>query len=622
MSKYRTGQFKKNTKILIMNKKDLIFLIFLLFILDIAFGFSDNNPLWQDKVSKNLLKKLKNETQLDFIIYLKYQYTADLVDEHLNKEERAALVFRTLKNKHLNSQRNIIDQLEKQGYMYHSFFIVNAIAVKGDFRLVKSMASREDVAYISDDSAVLQHPFIERNSIGKRTNPDSDIIPWGILMIKADSVWDLGFKGAGIVVGGQDTGYDWQHEALKIKYNGYINDTLVDHNYNWHDAIHEINPLNNDSIIDPSNNPCGLNSIVPCDDYGHGTHTMGTMVGKADSLSIGVAPESKWIGCRNMERGWGKPSTYIECFEWFMAPTDLEGMNPNPAKAPDVINNSWGCPEKEGCDSTNWQYMELALNNLRASGVFVVVSAGNKGIRHCGTINTAAAMFEQSFTVGATRLVYDSTGLTFRDTIAGFSSIGPVLIDHSGRLKPDITAPGQSVLSCIPNNRYRYSSGTSMAGPHVAGVVALVLSANPDLRGKPDKIAEILINTADPRPQIDTCRGYDEAVVPNYMYGYGRINALAAVKEAIRIKNPTVDLMKNEKSISFHPNPVNDYIYFDFNGDNKAFDVLIYDIYGRKWLDLPLKNNNRIYAGMLKKGIYILKIKQGKFLTFKKFIKM
>lgn len=68
-----------------------------------------------------------------------------------------------------------------------------------------------------------------------------------------------------------------------------------------------------------------------------------------------------------------------------------------------MINNSWSCPVSEGCDPTNWQYMELALNNLRASGVFVVVSAGNDGINNCGSINTPAAMFERSFTVGATK---------------------------------------------------------------------------------------------------------------------------------------------------------------------------------------------------------------------------
>merc|ERR1712127_902407 len=100
------------------------------------------------------------------------------------------------------------------------------------------------------------------------------------------------------------------------------------------------------------------------------------MVGEDNDNQIGVAPGAKWIACRNMERGNGTPATYIECFEWFMAPTDLNNENPDVSKAPHVIANSWSCPTSEGCDSTNWHVMEAVVQNLKASGVVVVVSAG------------------------------------------------------------------------------------------------------------------------------------------------------------------------------------------------------------------------------------------------------
>src|SRR5690606_25802684 len=138
---------------------------------------------------------------------------------------------------------------------------------------------------------------------------------WGIKNIKADSVWQLGFQGQGIVIGGQDTGYDWDVSPLISKYRGWQEDTVI-HSYNWHDAIHERSPMNEDD-----NNPCGFDSLEPCDDHNHGTHTMGIMVGSDDFNSIGVAPDAQWIGCRNMDRGDGQPSTYLECFEWFLAPT-------------------------------------------------------------------------------------------------------------------------------------------------------------------------------------------------------------------------------------------------------------------------------------------------------------
>ena len=164
---------------------------------------------------------------------------------------------------------------------------------------------------------------------------------------------------------------------------------------------------------------------------------MGTMVGGNDTLKIGVAPDAKWIACRNMYRGYGSPVTYTECYEWFLAPTDINGQNPDHARSPHVINNSWGCPPNEGCNLDNFFMMETVINNLTAAGTVVVVSAGNDG-SSCGTISNPSAIFENSFAVGASRE---------DDTKAGFSSIGTVLVDSSYRIKPDVVAPGVNVLS-------------------------------------------------------------------------------------------------------------------------------------------------------------------------------
>ncbi len=603
-----------------MIKKPYKFIFIFLFLIFLTSGYSQGYGGWIDKISPELLKKFDNTNKVDFIVYLKNQFKVENKENSFNKKEQAKIAYEQLKEKNFKSQNDIINFIKRLNYKYKRYLIVNAISVTGDFDLVKLLANRRDVNYIAYDSPVKQE--LPLDNFSKEVNEIK--ITWGIKMIEADKVWNLGFDGNGVVVGGQDTGYDWTHPAIKTKYRGFINDSFADHNYNWHDAIHEISLLHNDSIIDPSNNPCGLDVQIPCDDYSHGTHTMGTMVGKreADSLAIGVAPGAKWIGCRNMERGWGKPSTYIECFEWFLAPTDLEGQNPDPTKSPDVINNSWGCPVQEGCDSSNWKYMELALDNLRNSGVFVVVSAGNDGINNCGSIRNPASMFKNSFAVGATRLINDTTGISFRDTIAGFSSRGPVTIDGSYRLKPDITAPGQGVLSSVPGNKYRFSSGTSMAGPHVVGVVALILSANPDLKGKVDKIAEIIKTTADPRYDIDTCRNINEPVLPNSVYGYGRINALAAVEKAMEIKTSIKEKINTKSNILFFPNPVQKILNLKFDNNITINSFYIYDQLGRLRKRITAINNNKIDLSDLNSGIYYLRLNINNEPIIKKIIKL
>ena len=345
----------------------------------------------------------------------------------------------------------------------------------------------------------------------------TETIEWGLVKIKADSVWSQGFRGNGITVGGADTGYKWDHPALKKAYRGWNNtNQTVNHDYNWHDAIHAIDPHNSGS------NPCGLNSMVPCDDDEHGTHTMGTMVG-LDSLEsdatkiqrIGVAPDAKWIGCRNMERGWGMPSTYSECFQWFLAPTKTDGSSPDPSKRPMVINNSWGCPPSEGCNpavgSTHW-IIKTSLENLRNAGTVVIASAGNSG-SNCHTVQDPPAMYAAAFAVGASNS---------SDGMASFSSRGKVTVDTSNRLKPQISAPGVSVRSSVPSG-FATFSGTSMAGPHVVGAVALILNAKPSLIGNVVSVENLLQSSAKNisstvTPQ--TCDGIPHTAIPNPIFGY------------------------------------------------------------------------------------------------------
>ena len=516
------------------------------------------------------------------------------VDKDLEKSEKTAMVFSMLNYNTLESQKEARNLLNSQDINFKSFVVANCISAKLDEEMANKLADLNEVKMIAyNPSVMLEEPVVVDEVDFREPEPE-----WGIKMINADSVWRLGYKGEGVIIAGQDTGYDWDNDVLINKYRGY--DALTqtaDHNYNWHDAIEEINPLHMDTIVTDTTNPCGLNLIIPCDDHNHGTHTMGTMVGSDTLNAIGVAPNSKWIACRNMERGYGSPATYLECFEWFLAPTDLNGENPDPSKAPHVINNSWSCPEMEGCNESNWSILEEAVNNLKTAGVVVVVSAGNSG-PDCNTVRTPSAMFENSFTVGATAA---------NDTIARFSSRGTVSVDSTFRLKPNVSAPGVAVRSCIIDNEYRAFSGTSMAGPHVAGAVALIISANPSLAGKVDIIEDILETTAIVKTDTLSCDGISGMEHPNPVYGFGRIDVLAAVELALQYSS--VQDLPGANPFIVYPNPTSDKLSIVFEERTLAI-VKVFNYEGK------LLNSQKLNSEVLLElnvqdyppGIYFIRV--------------
>lgn len=234
-----------------------------------------------------------------------------------------------------------------------------------------------------------------------------------------------------------------------------------------------------------------------------------------------------------------------------MAPTDVNGENPKPERAPDVINNSWYCAVSEGCtDLAVNELMRQAVINLKAAGVVVIVSNGNFGSQGCNSTYGPPAYFAESFSIGSTQE---------SDTISNFSSRGPVTIDGSNRVKPDVSAPGQFVRSCTPNNGYAYFSGTSMAGPHAAGMVALILSANPALKGQVAVVEDIIKNTCVKLDGLADCSDNNGLDYPNNTYGYGRIDALAAVQMALAT---STSISFASPGITTFPNPTADVIHF------------------------------------------------------------
>jgi serine protease AprX len=423
------------------------------------------------------------------------------------KTEKGRYVYQTLREKARLTQGPILEWLREHKIEHRSFYIVNAILVKGTRDVAETLAARPDVARV-EGNPLIHNSFPQQGPITKGPLQSGGRTPKtiepGITYTHAPDVWGLGFTGQGIVIAGADTGVRWTHNALKPHYRGWDGQN-ADHDYNWHDSIH-------DSV----GNPCGNDSPEPCDDFFHGTHTVGTTIGDDGSGNqIGMAPGAKWIACRNMDQNAGTPARYIECMEFFLAPTRIGGGDPDPTKAPDITNNSWECPPSEGCSANT---LQAAVEAQAAAGIMMVSAAQNSG-PSCSTVQNPPGIYEATYTAGALN--------TGTDIIAGFSSRGPVTADGSNRIKPDITAPGTNTHSATNSgdNDYTTASGTSMATPHIAGAMALLWSAHPQLQNQIDASRTALNNTAI----FISSTLCGDAGPPNNVYGWGRVDILAAV---------------------------------------------------------------------------------------------
>jgi subtilisin family serine protease len=392
-----------------------------------------------------------------------------------------------------SSQAGIVSTLEKFHIGYTQFYLENALEVDGGPVVRAWLESQPEVDRVLDSPQLRPIHGAPGVSQGTASKPDST--PWDLTMIGADQVWDqLNVRGAGIVVGQSDSGADGSHVELADSYLGQTGDN----NYTW---------------LDP-----WFGTTTPTDWGGHGTHTLGSIVGD----NVGVAPDAEWIGCVNLGRNLGNPARYLTCMQFMLAPYPQNGSalsDGDPARGANVLNNSWGCPKTEGCDPDTFT---PALAALKAAGVFVVASAGNSGYGGCGTVQDPIALNADAMSVGSVTNTRD---------LSDFSSLGPVLVDGSGRLKPEVLAPGDGIVSSFPGGTYEMASGTSMAGPHLVGVVALMWSANPALIGNVDATRQILIDTADAYTgEIPACA--QESSDPQLSIGYGMVNAYQAVLAA------------------------------------------------------------------------------------------
>jgi len=454
------------------------------------------------KIEPAVMQKLASTDQVDFFIWMTEKANLDAAQFLQTKLEKGNFVYQTLLETASRTQKELRNYLDEQGVSYRPFYISNKILVRaGDQELVEKISQRQDVFRITANHS----KYAQEIDTAQKISSHSPEIEANIRFIKADAVWTLGYRGQGSVLANNDTGMDWDHPALISQYRGW-DGVSVDHNYNWWDAT-------------------GTYPTTPNDGHGHGTRTSGTMVGSdSGDNNIGVAPDAQLIHCKNMDDTATKQEDwFIECFEWDLAPWNLSYTGPGtgqprPDLAPDAVNNSWGM---EGGNDLSFSD---EISALRAAGIVVEASAGNEGPA-CSSLRSPGD-YAGVLTTGA----IDHTSGSFPGTLWSFSSRGPSPFYANG-YTPDVMAPGIDIRSSFPGGGYyQGGAGTSAAGAHVTGLVGLILSANPELRGHVAEIEQIITQTAVPLSgQTGSLCGGDYLVGPNHDWGSGTIDSLAAI---------------------------------------------------------------------------------------------
>ncbi len=376
------------------------------------------------------------------------------------------------------------------------------------FSEIESLKARRTMHLIEPDKTDAREALNQVNAVESN-----------LTHIGADTVWGWGYRGQNIVVANIDTGVRYTHEALVNQYRGNNGGTF-DHNYNWYD-------------------PYGDHPAAPADDNGHGTHTMGTMVGEGGGNSIGVAPGAQWIAARGCNTSDCTDAALLSSAQWIAAPTNLAGQNPDSNKRPHVVNNSWG-----DCGRAYDGWYQGVVDAWHAAGIYPVFSNGNNS--NCGYpappgLNTVGNPGRYGNVTGV-----GSSGKS-NGQYAPHSNWGPTdnadTVNPRGYayLKPQVVAPGVDIRSSVPGSDTSYQggwTGTSMSAPHVTGLIALMWSAAPNLIGNYAATETMIEETATPI-------SYDSGGtpppgpgnVPNYATGWGEINAASAVEAALASEN-------------------------------------------------------------------------------------
>ena len=414
-----------------------------------------------DAALQNHLSQLQAGDTLTVIVTLRQQADLSRVVSSIRADRQQGVIraLQATADATQNRLKKFLADRQSQGSVsnYSSFWIFNGFSVTANSATINELAQQADVFSITPDEI----------QIVPALGPAEP----NITLVNAPAVWNLGDTGQGVVVASLDSGVDINHPDLSVRWRGGSN--------SWFD-------------------PYGQHPTTPTDLTGHGTQTMGIMVGgDAGGTTIGVAPGAKWIAAKIFKDDNSSTATAIhQSYQWLLNPDG----NPSTADAPQVANNSWDFANP-GCDLT----FEPDLESLRAAGILPVFAAGNSG--PSSSSNLSPANNPAAFAVGA---------IGNNSQIYAYSGRGPSsCLGYTGPF-PQLVAPGVNVNTSDRFGLYGSYTGTSFSAPHAAGALALLLAAYPNLSAADQQAA--LINTA-----VDL-----GTAGPDNVFGYGRLDILAA----------------------------------------------------------------------------------------------
>jgi serine protease AprX len=426
--------------------------------------------------------------------------------KNLNRKDRLKGVVKGLQATADLSQGAISALLQlRQGQgqvaKFANLWVMNGLSVTASAAAIQELAALPVVASITPDETKIVP-----------TSISSALPAPNLTVVGASDVWNQSFYGQGVVVANLDSGVDVSHPDLSAKWRGGTN--------SWFD-------------------PYGQHPSIPTDLSGHGTGTMGIIVGgETNGTSFGFAPQAKWIAAKIFKDNGTATATAIhQAFQWLLDPDG----NPATDDAPQVVNNSWayGTP---GC---NLEF-QPDLQALVSAGIVPVFAAGNYG--PYSNTSVSPANYPEAFAVAAT----SNTDQWYSSSSVGASNCGEV-----SAIYPELVAPGVNVTTTDLYGLYTSSTGTSMSAPHVSGALALLLNAYPNLTAAQQ--VQALINSAKDLGNSG----------PDTIYGYGRLN-LAGAYNFLWLNGgnppPPIDTTGPLTSgVSASPNPNNGTLGVDAN---------------------------------------------------------
>ena len=456
----------------------------------LAFGLA-SVALAAPRVDTNLYRSLVLKRSANVIVSFHGSRTYELRNKFrtisktlASRGQRLNTLYANLKNHADETQANVINFLraQKSSVSHSQLWISNQIIIRNaDLNTVQKLLAFPEVSYIRESRQI---PMIKPVEV---INHPEGYVPqegeqWGVVELAAPDVWAQGNRGENVTVGIIDSGVRPTHVALKNR---------IRSEYGWFFP--------------------GRMTVTPGDSMGHGTHVAGTIAGEVNG--IGVAPGANIAVCRACGILSCAEDDLLECGQWAACPTKTDGTDADCTKAPQLVSNSWGGGNED-------PFYDEVIDTWLAAGIIPVFALGNSGPM-CETANSP----------GDSANVIGVGSINAQRQTSSFSSLGPTQL--TGRVKPDIAAPGTNIVSSsyYGENTYATMSGTSMATPHVSGLIALILSAQPGL--ELDEVRALLAATALPhKSQSKTCGGIADSIYPNNHVGHGVVNAPSAVAGA------------------------------------------------------------------------------------------